>query len=136
MDQICPAGPATAPRTAIHTQKMPLRTRRSFTRGTPRGLFGSIGLIAIHSSSASSYRMIGSLQFGSLNHGHSGHSVLAWPQQLLRQSGIKGLARAADLVENAPFRTLTILKIYCGFRSLIPSKRRKYPTMMSFQSLD
>jgi hypothetical protein len=31
------------------TQKMPLRTRRSFTRGTPRGLFGSIGLMATHS---------------------------------------------------------------------------------------
>ena len=31
------------------TQKMPLRTRRSFTRGTPRGLFGSIGLMAVHS---------------------------------------------------------------------------------------
>lgn len=31
------------------TQKMPLRTRRSFTRGTPRGLFGSIGLMADHS---------------------------------------------------------------------------------------
>ena len=27
------------------TQKMPLRTRRSFTRGTPRGLLGSIGSI-------------------------------------------------------------------------------------------
>lgn len=31
------------------TQKMPLRTRRSFTRGTPRGLFGSTGLIVTHS---------------------------------------------------------------------------------------
>src|SRR6516165_6356738 len=31
------------------TQKMPLRTRRSFTRGTQRGLFGSIGLKAVHS---------------------------------------------------------------------------------------
>ena len=31
------------------TQKMPFRTRRSFTRGTPRGLFGSIGLMAAHS---------------------------------------------------------------------------------------
>ena len=31
------------------TQKMPLRTRRSFTRGTPRGLFGSIGFMAVHS---------------------------------------------------------------------------------------
>ncbi len=29
------------------TQKMPLRTRRSFTRGTSRGLFGSIGLMAV-----------------------------------------------------------------------------------------
>jgi hypothetical protein len=36
------------------TQKMPLRTRRSFTRGTPRGLLGSIGLMAVHSSSESS----------------------------------------------------------------------------------
>jgi hypothetical protein len=33
-----------------NTQKIPLRTRRSFTRGT-RGLFGSIGLIAAHSLS-------------------------------------------------------------------------------------
>ncbi len=32
-----------------NTQKMPLRTRRSFTRGTPRGLFGSIGLMEAHS---------------------------------------------------------------------------------------
>src|ERR1700720_2699047 len=30
-----------------NTQKMPLRTRRSFTRATPRGLFGSIGLMAV-----------------------------------------------------------------------------------------
>jgi hypothetical protein len=35
-------------------QKMPFRTRRSFTRGTPHGLFGSIGLIAAHASSVSS----------------------------------------------------------------------------------
>jgi hypothetical protein len=36
-----------APRCArSQDQKMPFRTRRSFTRGTPRGLFGSIGLIA------------------------------------------------------------------------------------------
>jgi hypothetical protein len=31
------------------TQKMPLSTRRSFTRRTPRGLLGSIGLMAVHS---------------------------------------------------------------------------------------
>ena len=36
------------------TQKMPFRTRLSLTRGTPLGLFGSIGLMAIHSWSASS----------------------------------------------------------------------------------
>jgi hypothetical protein len=28
---------------------MPLSTRRSFTRGTPRGLFGRNGLMAFHS---------------------------------------------------------------------------------------
>jgi hypothetical protein len=33
---------------------MPFRTRLSFTRGTPRGLFGSVGLMAVHSWSASS----------------------------------------------------------------------------------
>ena len=31
------------------TQKMPLRTRRPSTRGTPRGLLGSIGLMTHHS---------------------------------------------------------------------------------------
>ncbi len=36
------------------TQKMPFRTRLSFTRGTPRGLFGSIGLMAVYSWTASS----------------------------------------------------------------------------------
>jgi magnesium transporter len=30
-------------------QKMPLRTRRSSTRGMPRDLFGSIGLMTLHS---------------------------------------------------------------------------------------
>ncbi len=36
------------------TQKMPLRTRRSFTRGTSRGLFGSIGLMAVAGAYTSS----------------------------------------------------------------------------------
>ena len=36
------------------SQKMPLSTRRSFTRRTPRGLFGSIGLMAVHSKALSS----------------------------------------------------------------------------------
>jgi hypothetical protein len=36
------------------TQKMPLRTRRSSTRGMPRGLFGSIGLMTLQSWSLSS----------------------------------------------------------------------------------
>jgi hypothetical protein len=35
-------------------QKMPFSTRRSSTRGTPRGLLGSIGLMAVHSWSVSS----------------------------------------------------------------------------------
>jgi hypothetical protein len=42
----------------IATQKMPLRTRPSFTRGIPRSLFGRNGLIADHSRSVSSWRMI------------------------------------------------------------------------------
>lgn len=37
------------PRRSRETQKMPLRTRRSLTRGTPRGLFGSMGLMAAYS---------------------------------------------------------------------------------------
>src|ERR1700756_1690035 len=36
------------------TQKMPLRTRRSLTRGMPRGLFGSTGFMRPHSQSLSS----------------------------------------------------------------------------------
>src|ERR1700687_3496998 len=35
---------------------MPLRIRRSSTRGMPRGLFGSIGLMTLHSQPLSSYR--------------------------------------------------------------------------------
>jgi hypothetical protein len=31
------------------TQTMPLRMRRSLTRGMPRGLFGSIGLMVAYS---------------------------------------------------------------------------------------
>jgi hypothetical protein len=37
-----------------NTQKMPLRTRRSFTRGTPRGIVDRIGLMTVYSSSESS----------------------------------------------------------------------------------
>jgi len=47
---------------------MPLSTRRSFTHGTPRGLFGSIGLMVAHSLSVSSYRMIRSSVLKSWNH--------------------------------------------------------------------
>src|SRR5215469_13505743 len=36
-------------RARAQDQKMPLRTRRSATRGMPRGLFGSIGLMTLHS---------------------------------------------------------------------------------------
>jgi hypothetical protein len=52
-------------RTAI---KMPLRTSRSLTLGTPRGLFGRNGLMAVHSKSVSSYLMIRGSESGSLNH--------------------------------------------------------------------
>src|SRR5262245_10801921 len=34
--------------------KSAIEDTRSFTRGTPRGLFGSIGLMAVHSTSVSS----------------------------------------------------------------------------------
>src|SRR5258706_7787866 len=49
------------------TQKIPFRTRRSSTRGMPRGLFGRNDLMAAHSKSVSSYRMIRG-PFGRLNH--------------------------------------------------------------------
>ena len=50
--------------------KMPLITRRSSTRGTPRGLFGSNGAISAHSASVTSWRRVISKlqQFGNLNH--------------------------------------------------------------------
>ena len=40
---------------------MPLSTRRSSTRGTPRGLLGNSGSITLHSKSVRSYRFIGKL---------------------------------------------------------------------------
>lgn len=40
------------------TQKIPFKTRRSSTRGMPRGLFGSKGSMARHSKSDKSYRLI------------------------------------------------------------------------------
>jgi len=51
------------------TQKIPLSTRRSSTRGTPRGLFGKSGAITPHSKSVRWYAcMIQLPQLGSLNH--------------------------------------------------------------------
>jgi len=55
------------------TQNMPLRTRRSSTRGTPRGLLGSIGLMALQARSVSSYRIVSKLHCGSLNHASRPH---------------------------------------------------------------
>jgi hypothetical protein len=50
-------------------QKIPFNTRRSFTRGTPRGLFGNKGWITDHSKSVKSKRAISRLPlFGILNH--------------------------------------------------------------------
>ena len=42
-------------------QKMPFKTRRSSTRGTPRGLFGNKGWITDHSKSVRSKRAIAKL---------------------------------------------------------------------------
>jgi hypothetical protein len=44
--------------TCLTGEEMPFNTRRSSTRGMPRGLFGRNDLIAAHSKSVSSYRMI------------------------------------------------------------------------------
>jgi hypothetical protein len=47
---------------------MPLSTRRSFTRGTPRGLFGSIGLMGGPFITAEFVAHDSGLQFRTLNH--------------------------------------------------------------------
>jgi hypothetical protein len=47
---------------------MPLSTRRSFARRMPRDLFGSIGLMAVHSKSLRSRLTIRGPGFLSLNH--------------------------------------------------------------------
>jgi len=50
-------------------QNIPFKTRRSSTRGTPRGLFGNNGWITDHSKSVKSKRAMSKLQlFGILNH--------------------------------------------------------------------
>jgi hypothetical protein len=88
---------------------MPLRTRRSLTRGTPRGLFGSMGLMAIHSSSASSYPMIRA-QFGSLNHRDPARRN-AFGQARLDAYGVEADISQptipTETVENDPERILT-----------------------------
>ena len=89
------------------TQKMPLRTRRSFTRGTPRGLFGQhrldgnpfiIGGFVAHDSSP---------QFGSLNHrGSANATLLARPVRRLSAEADINLPTIPDeSVENDPERT-------------------------------
>src|SRR5262249_51040910 len=65
---------------------MPLRTRRSSMRGTPRGLFGNIGLMAAHSKSVSSYPMIRSSGLEALNH---------HPADNLNTAGIRVASTAA-----------------------------------------
>jgi hypothetical protein len=49
------------------TQTMLSIPRQSSTRRTPRDLFGNIGLMAVHSCSLNSQRMIRSPRFRSLN---------------------------------------------------------------------
>lgn len=43
------------------TQKIPFSTRRSSTRGTPRGLLGNSGSITCHSKSVTSYWLMPTL---------------------------------------------------------------------------
>jgi len=49
---------------------MPFKTRRSSTRGTPRGLLGRIGWMIFHSVSLRAYRMM-EAPFRSSNHMNS-----------------------------------------------------------------
>jgi hypothetical protein len=69
---------------------MRLTTRRSLTLGTPRGLFGSNGLMAIHSKPVSSYLMIRGLRFWSLNRANLGvrnaelRSDVGWMADMLQ----------------------------------------------------
>jgi hypothetical protein len=60
-------------------RRWPRPALRSSAAGMERraAWFGSTGLTMIHSSSAGSYRMIRSPQFGSLNNGHS--ATASWP---------------------------------------------------------
>ena len=67
MDHRVPADRARENRSATH-RKMPFKIRRSSTRATPRGLFGSIGLINAHSASLKSDRAISSSPAGRINH--------------------------------------------------------------------
>jgi hypothetical protein len=62
---------------------MPLSTRRSFTRRTPRGLFGSIGLIGGPFKIVEFVAHNSRLRFERLNHTHSRiinpQRPVAWP---------------------------------------------------------
>jgi hypothetical protein len=53
-----PRGDRAKARRIVAPRRCPFRTRRSSTRGTPRGLFGSSGSITRHSKSVRSYRLI------------------------------------------------------------------------------
>jgi hypothetical protein len=92
--------------------EMPYRTRRSFTRGMPRGLFGSIGLMAVHSWIGEFVAHDLSPRFWGLKSRSEG-----WPQRLFSRghSRLKGRfwgeadinqrTKAAGSVENGPSAT-------------------------------
>src|ERR1700736_4352472 len=62
------------------------------------------------------------------------------PDDMSDLSPLSGVERKSDLGAvgsvDDPTRPSTILKIYCALHLPIPSKGRKYPIMMSFQSLN
>jgi hypothetical protein len=83
---------------------MPFRTRLSFTRGTPRGLFGSIGLMAVHSV-GEFVAHDSSPQFGSLNHGSPAKRNAPGPllaRRLRTGADINQSSISAKCVENDP----------------------------------
>ncbi len=57
-DDVPVARAAVGTRLIVRSKRIPLRMRLSSTRGIPRGLSASIGLMTPHSQSVSSYCMI------------------------------------------------------------------------------
>jgi hypothetical protein len=76
------------------TQKIPLRTRRSFSRGTPRALLGSIGLMAIHSLSTTQTQLVDAV-IASKTRNKVGPMLVNAAHQIIGHADIKRSADAA-----------------------------------------